>query len=116
MGRGENFLFLVKRDFTVIGLCMPYNRKTRYGLRNQYSPLLYCRDAQAVPSDFQAEFHHRGTNSIKTSIGVGANNNVKYHEIDCFINDDYPIKCRREGHEVFLPFSFVQKYFEVKCW
>ncbi|KFV53386.1 D-glucuronyl C5-epimerase [Tyto alba] len=34
-------------------------------------------------------------------------------EIDCLINDEHTIKGRREGTEVFLPFSWVEKYFEV---
>lgn len=34
-------------------------------------------------------------------------------EIDCFINQEYSISCRREGDEVYLPFSFLHKYFEV---
>lgn len=33
--------------------------------------------------------------------------------IDCVINQEYTIDCRREGNEVFLPFSFIKKYFEV---
>uniref|UniRef100_A0A8B9QZE7 Glucuronic acid epimerase n=1 Tax=Anas platyrhynchos TaxID=8839 RepID=A0A8B9QZE7_ANAPL len=37
----------------------------------------------------------------------------KYEEIDCLINDEHTIKGRREGSEVFLPFSWVEKYFEV---
>lgn len=66
-----------------------------------------------MQSEFQAEFHHRGTNSIKAD-GTGGNAmEVKYHELDCYINDDYPVKCRREGNEVFMPFTFIQQYFEV---
>lgn len=38
---------------------------------------------------------------------------LKYEEIDCLINDEHTIKGRREGSEVFLPFSWVEKYFEV---
>ncbi|XP_028814319.1 glucuronic acid epimerase a [Denticeps clupeoides] len=38
---------------------------------------------------------------------------VVYEEIDCLINEDMTIKGRREGAEVFLPFSWVEKYFEV---
>ncbi|NXF89854.1 GLCE epimerase, partial [Eubucco bourcierii] len=38
---------------------------------------------------------------------------LKYEEIDCLINDEHTIKGRREGNEVFLPFSWVEKYFEV---
>lgn len=34
-------------------------------------------------------------------------------EIDCVINQEYSIGCRREGDEVYLPFSFIKKYFEV---
>ena len=39
--------------------------------------------------------------------------NAPYEEIDCLINDDYSIKGRREGNETFLPFSFLEKYFEI---
>lgn len=38
---------------------------------------------------------------------------VKYEEIDCLINDENTIKGRREGNEVYLPFSWMEKYFEV---
>lgn len=34
-------------------------------------------------------------------------------EIDCNINQEYSIGCRREGDEVFIPFSFIQKYFDI---
>ncbi|KAF2904650.1 hypothetical protein ILUMI_01534 [Ignelater luminosus] len=34
-------------------------------------------------------------------------------EIDCDINGEYSIGCRREGDEVYLPFSFLHKYFEI---
>ncbi|XP_035376617.1 D-glucuronyl C5-epimerase B isoform X2 [Electrophorus electricus] len=38
---------------------------------------------------------------------------LRYEEIDCLINDDTTIKGRREGGEVYLPFSWVERYFEV---
>lgn len=38
---------------------------------------------------------------------------VEYEEIDCIINEDYTVKGRKEGSEVYMPFSFIQKYFEV---
>lgn len=38
---------------------------------------------------------------------------VRYEEIDCLINDDATIKGRREGSEVYMPFSWMEKYFEV---
>nr|KAG5710077.1 hypothetical protein BaRGS_030153 [Batillaria attramentaria] len=87
------------------------------------------RDAPEGPSDFlKAELPHRGTNSIKSDAtggggggggggGEGSDlkfqSEVKYHKVDCVINDEYPINCRREGSEVYLPFSFIQNYFEV---
>ncbi|NWI94331.1 GLCE epimerase, partial [Pitta sordida] len=37
----------------------------------------------------------------------------RYEEIDCVINEEQTVKGRREGSEVFLPFSWVEKYFEV---
>lgn len=38
---------------------------------------------------------------------------VAYEQIDCLINEDVLIKGRREGGEVYLPFSWVEKYFDV---
>ncbi|XP_053844617.1 D-glucuronyl C5-epimerase isoform X1 [Vidua macroura] len=37
----------------------------------------------------------------------------RYEEIDCVINEEHTVKGRREGGEVFLPFSWVEKYFQV---
>ncbi|CAH0555986.1 unnamed protein product [Brassicogethes aeneus] len=34
-------------------------------------------------------------------------------EIECDINGEYVIGCRKEGDEVYLPFSFLHKYFEI---
>lgn len=34
-------------------------------------------------------------------------------EIECLINQKYSVSCRREGDEVYLPFSFLHDYFEV---
>ncbi|KAM3927221.1 D-glucuronyl C5-epimerase isoform 1-T1 [Leptodactylus fuscus] len=38
---------------------------------------------------------------------------LKYEEIDCLINEDLNVRCRREGNEVYMPFSWMEKYFEV---
>ncbi|XP_018110715.1 D-glucuronyl C5-epimerase isoform X2 [Xenopus laevis] len=37
----------------------------------------------------------------------------KYEEIDCMINEEQTVPCRKEGTEVYMPFSWVEKYFEV---
>ncbi len=36
-------------------------------------------------------------------------------EIDCVINnqDKDIVDCRKEGEEIFMPFSFIKKYFDV---
>ncbi|CAG9859949.1 unnamed protein product [Phyllotreta striolata] len=34
-------------------------------------------------------------------------------EIDCDINGEYIIGCRKEGDDVYVPFSFLHRYFEV---
>uniref|UniRef100_A0A147BGL5 heparosan-N-sulfate-glucuronate 5-epimerase n=1 Tax=Ixodes ricinus TaxID=34613 RepID=A0A147BGL5_IXORI len=34
-------------------------------------------------------------------------------DIPCIINDEYSVSCRREASEVYVPFSFLRKYFEV---
>lgn len=44
---------------------------------------------------------------------VGAVGGIKFEEIDCLINDESTIKGRRDGGEIYLPFSWMEKYFEV---
>lgn len=36
-----------------------------------------------------------------------------FEEIDCDINGEYVVGCHKEGDEVFVPFSFLHRYFEV---
>ena len=38
---------------------------------------------------------------------------LDYREIECVINEEYTVNCRREGNDVYMPFSFISKYFEV---
>ncbi|NXU46257.1 GLCE epimerase, partial [Drymodes brunneopygia] len=45
--------------------------------------------------------------------GIPGKSALKYEEIDCVINEEQTVKGRREGSEVFLPFSWVEKYFQV---
>uniref|UniRef100_A0A8D3AGL6 heparosan-N-sulfate-glucuronate 5-epimerase n=1 Tax=Scophthalmus maximus TaxID=52904 RepID=A0A8D3AGL6_SCOMX len=44
---------------------------------------------------------------------VGGAGGLKYEEIDCLINDESTIKGRREAGEIYLPFAWMEKYFEV---
>ncbi|KAL0841693.1 hypothetical protein ABMA28_013966 [Loxostege sticticalis] len=34
-------------------------------------------------------------------------------EIECVINGEYSVACRRDRDEVYVPFSFIHKYFEI---
>ena len=34
--------------------------------------------------------------------------------LDCLINEEYRVNCQWDGEEVFVPFSFLEKYYEVK--
>uniref|UniRef100_A0A8C5UAV0 heparosan-N-sulfate-glucuronate 5-epimerase n=1 Tax=Malurus cyaneus samueli TaxID=2593467 RepID=A0A8C5UAV0_9PASS len=45
--------------------------------------------------------------------GSAGKGGLRYEEIDCIINEEHTVKGRREGNEVFLPFSWVEKYFQV---
>lgn len=44
----------------------------------------------------------------------GSNDIQSFEELDCNINGEYTVGCRREGEEVYFPFSFLHKYFEVQ--
>lgn len=55
-------------------------------------------------------FQPRVAQSFKGSLNK---NTAKFKEIECVINGEESQKCRREGKEVYMPFSFLQHYFEV---
>ncbi|KAK6634744.1 hypothetical protein RUM43_012146 [Polyplax serrata] len=38
-----------------------------------------------------------------------------FEEIECVINQEYSVSCRKEGEEIYLPFAFLHKYFEASC-
>lgn len=37
----------------------------------------------------------------------------QFKEVPCSINGEYNISCRKEGEEVFVPFTFIKKYFDI---
>ncbi|XP_046606009.1 D-glucuronyl C5-epimerase B [Neodiprion virginianus] len=56
----------------------------------------------------------KSTLQYKHSVLDRASNELPGNEeIDCYINGEYSIGCRKEGDEVYLPFSFIHKYFEI---
>lgn len=55
-------------------------------------------------------FQPRVAQSFKENLNKNA---LKYKEIECVVNGEESFKCRREAKEVYMPFSFIQKYFEV---
>lgn len=36
-----------------------------------------------------------------------------FEDIDCIINSEYSVGCKKKNDEIYMPFSFVKKYFEV---
>lgn len=36
-----------------------------------------------------------------------------FEDIECQINDERVIACKKQGSEVYIPFSFIQTYFEI---
>uniref|UniRef100_A0A8W8K946 heparosan-N-sulfate-glucuronate 5-epimerase n=1 Tax=Magallana gigas TaxID=29159 RepID=A0A8W8K946_MAGGI len=74
--------------------------------------------------DYRREVSSHIVNEFDASVGfqprvaqsynhVKGNRPVNYEEIECVINGDYSVEGRKEGNEVYMPFSFIQNYFEV---
>ncbi|GFS25486.1 D-glucuronyl C5-epimerase [Elysia marginata] len=51
-----------------------------------------------------------GEGSVKM---VGQRSNSSLNLIKCSVNGVYTIDCRKDNDEVYMPVSFVEKYFEV---
>lgn len=70
-------------------------------------------DGLSVTDEFDSKlrFQERAAKSFQAPIDEGP---IQYSEIECLINGEYTIKCRREGSDVYMPFSFVEKYFDVR--
>ncbi|XP_013182323.1 PREDICTED: D-glucuronyl C5-epimerase [Papilio xuthus] len=62
------------------------------------------------------EFSHRPIASVLSNglleRGAGTGG-VGGQEIECVINGEYSVACHRDRDQVYLPFSFIHKYFEV---
>ena len=48
--------------------------------------------------------------------GEGHGEGEGHENIDCEINKEYTIQCRKEDNEIYMPFSFIQKHFEVSLY
>nr|ATU82814.1 secreted hypothetical protein [Pristhesancus plagipennis] len=59
---------------------------------------------------FPRSYKDNQAKNKQNTVGIEASG---FEEIDCHINGDYNVPCRKEGDEVYLPFSFIHKYFEV---
>ncbi|KAK3603498.1 hypothetical protein CHS0354_030340 [Potamilus streckersoni] len=62
----------------------------------------------AEDNDTTLRFLNRGVQAFVQDVKVN-----QYREIECLINTEYTVQCRRDDDDVYMPFSFVQKYFEV---
>uniref|UniRef100_A0A8C0UGG6 heparosan-N-sulfate-glucuronate 5-epimerase n=1 Tax=Cyanistes caeruleus TaxID=156563 RepID=A0A8C0UGG6_CYACU len=70
-----------------------------------------ARPPERPEEEEEEEASPRDAPGIPGSAGKAAA--LRYEEIDCVINEEQTVKGRREGSEVFLPFSWVEKYFQV---
>ncbi|XP_014255745.1 D-glucuronyl C5-epimerase B [Cimex lectularius] len=71
---------------------------------------IWTRCGGEIPS-FPSSFKDESVRSkIQSAIGSEGSG---LEEIECHINGEYSVPCRKEGDEVYLPFSFIHKYFEV---
>ena len=56
----------------------------------------------------------RGRADTRPSRRAAVAQSSHYHSIECLINNEYSVSCRQDSSgEVYLPFKFVSKYFEV---
>lgn len=56
----------------------------------------------------------RNTNFFSTSAIQSANKtDGKFPSIPCTINGEYNITCRRDSNDIYFPFTFIRKYFDV---
>ena len=67
-------------------------------------------------SDFENNVHFVNRNAKNYNMPVNEMEMPTSHlqDIECLINKEYTVQCRRDGSEVYLPFSFIEKYFEVR--
>ncbi|XP_061198385.1 D-glucuronyl C5-epimerase-like [Saccostrea echinata] len=83
-----------------------------------------CDITREDDSIYRKEVSSQIVNEFEASVGfqprvaqaynhVERNKPIKYEELECVINGDYSIMGRKEGKDVYMPFSFIQKYFEV---
>lgn len=53
------------------------------------------------------------TDALVVSVANHDDDDSNTEEIDCLINNEYTVPCRRDTQEVYVPFTFLRKYFEV---
>lgn len=59
-------------------------------------------------------YNSRGRGDAKPLRRGAVAQSSNYHSIECIINGEYSVTCQQDGNgEVYLPFKFISKYFEV---
>ncbi|OWR55408.1 D-glucuronyl C5-epimerase B isoform X1 [Danaus plexippus] len=56
---------------------------------------------------------HCGDISLRPTVSLLSESQTALSEIECSINGEYSVSCRRDRDQVYLPFSFIHKYFEI---
>lgn len=70
-------------------------------------------DGQSDGDFGDVRFVNRGAKNYNALVNDMEIPSSNLQDIECEINREYSVQCRRDNNEVYLPFSFIQKYFEV---
>ena len=60
--------------------------------------------------ELQQKLQQPGSHQLLQELDDGS----KFRDIDCRINKEYSITCKKDDADVYVPFSFLAKYFEVR--
>ncbi|KAG8196218.1 hypothetical protein JTE90_007943 [Oedothorax gibbosus] len=88
--------------FTVVVVCTTLSYWSNCGVQQQHPP---CGPP--------ATHERTGVDLLEDGDDDMPQETRDENEIDCAINDEYTVPCKQDKGEVYVPFSFLRKYFEV---
>ena len=54
-----------------------------------------------------------GQNAVGLGMDINQADGASLKPLDCLINEEYKVNCQWDGDQVYVPFDFLEKYFEV---
>ena len=84
-----------------------------FNLFNDSFCWIYRSVQRAEDFDQSVHFVNRNAKNYDNPMEMEIPSATSSRDIECEINKEYTVQCRREDNEVYLPFSFLQNYFEV---